>query len=64
MESWTFEVQAYLREAGLGEQTAAAEDKGQGSDCRKNCVNDLDLSTFKGVLFTERVKHHHVNPEP
>ena len=45
-----------MREAGVGEQMAAVEDKGQSSGCRRNHVNDLDLLTFKGVLFTEKIR--------
>lgn len=54
----------YLRKAAVGEQMAAVEDKGQSSDGRRNHANDVDLLTSKGVLFTEKIKHHYINPEP
>lgn len=45
-----------MREAGVREKMAAGEDKGQSLDCGRNHVNDLDLLTFKGVLFTEKIR--------
>lgn len=45
-----------MREAAVGQQMAAVEDKGQSSDCMRNHVKDLDSLTFKGVLFTEKIR--------
>lgn len=63
-ENRTIEDQVYLRKAAVGEQMAAVEDKRQSSDGRRNRANDLDLLTSKGVSFTEKIKHHYINPEP